>query len=204
MKQMTQYLIKIIIILSLLLSPIFSLPVHAQTVNNLIVSGSVTAIGSPDYSGVIGTYTFVGNHSGHNYWSHVSGSFTYYIYFNTLNSYNDWEIFTALDNEDYLFYESNVSADPPVDASWISNTLHYSAASISVTEETATPEPEIDIKGNGSSITDGNTFPSFSNYTKFVSTDVSTGANARTYTISNIGTASLTISGVWKIGRAHV
>ncbi len=194
MKRTTQCLIKTIIILSLLLSPIFSLPVQAQTVNNLIVSGSVTATGTPDYSGVIGTYTHAGTHNSHNYWSHTSGINTYYIYYNT--TYNDWEIFTALDSVDFLFYSSIASAPTPLDASWTSNLDHYSTASITVTEESATPVPEIDIKGNGSTITDGSTFPSFSNYTKFVSTDVSTGANARTYTIYNIGTGALTISGV--------
>lgn len=194
MKRITQYLIKTIIVFSLLVSPIFSLPVHAQGVNNLIVAGSVTATGSPDYSGVIGTYSFAGTHNSHNYWSHTSGSNTYYIYYNS--SYSDWEISTALDSEDYLFFASGVSGDLPLDASWTSNNLHYSSASISVTEESATPVPEIDIKGNGSSITDGSTSPSFSNYTKFVSADISTGSNTRTYTIYNIGTAALTISDV--------
>ena len=194
MKRTTQYLIKTMIILSFLLSPIFSMPVQAQTVNNLIVAGSVTATGTPDYSGVIGTYTSAGTHNGHNLWSHTSGGSTYYIYYNS--TYNDWEIFTALDSEDFLFYSSIASAPTPLDASWTSNTNHYSVASITVTEESATPVPEIDIKGNGSSITDGNTYPSFGNYTKFVSTDVSAGANTRTYTIYNIGTGSLTISGV--------
>ena len=187
-------MIKTIIILTLLLSPIFSLPVKAQTVNNLIVAGSVTPTGSPDYSGVIGTYTPAGTHNSHNLWSRTSGGSTYYIYYNS--TYNDWEIFTALDSVDFLFYSSVASAPTPLDASWTSNGDHYSLASITVTEELATPVPEIDIKGNSTSITDGNTFPSFSNFTKFVSADVSSGTNTRTYTIYNIGTGALTISGV--------
>ena len=194
MKRSIQYLIKTIIILSLLLSPIFSLPVHAQTVNNLIVAGSVTPLGSPDYSGVIGTYTPAGTHNSHNLWSRTSGGSTYYIYYNS--TFNDWEIFTALDSNDYLFYSSVASAPTPLDASWTSNGAHYSLASITVTEESATPVPEIDIKGNSTSITDGNTFPSFSNFTKFVSADVSSGTTTRTYTIYNIGTGALDISGV--------
>ena len=71
MKRITPYLIKAIIILSLLLSRIFSSPVQAQSANNLIVAGSVTATGTPDYSGVIGTYTHAGTHNSHNFWSHT-------------------------------------------------------------------------------------------------------------------------------------
>ena len=53
-------------------------------------------------------------------------------------------------------------------------------------------DPEIDIKGNSVSITDGDVTPSLSDHTDFGNVLVSTPF-ARTYTISNSGTSNLTI-----------
>ena len=70
---MKQYLIKIILILSLLLSPIFTLAASAAA-GDLNVSGITTP------SVANGTYTLAGTYSGYNYWLLTVGSTTYYIY----------------------------------------------------------------------------------------------------------------------------
>ena len=54
-------------------------------------------------------------------------------------------------------------------------------------------DPEIDIKGNSVSITNGDVTPSLSDHTDFGSVIVSTGF-ARSYTISNSGTSDLTFN----------
>ena len=56
--------------------------------------------------------------------------------------------------------------------------------------------PEIDVKGNSTSIAINDITPSFADQTKFGSVDISTGSKTRTYTIENTGGAALTISGV--------
>ncbi|MEO7313013.1 MAG: choice-of-anchor D domain-containing protein, partial [Chitinophagaceae bacterium] len=55
--------------------------------------------------------------------------------------------------------------------------------------------PEIDITGNGVSIADGDVTPSLTDHTDFG--DVTTGNNlVRTYTVTNSGTANLTVSSI--------
>ena len=56
--------------------------------------------------------------------------------------------------------------------------------------------PEINVLGNGTTITDGDTTPSGSDHTDFGSTDVTSGTVTRTFTIQNLGTASLTVGPV--------
>ena len=56
--------------------------------------------------------------------------------------------------------------------------------------------PEIDVKGNGISIVDGDNTPSTTDDTDFGSTTVSTGSITKTYTIVNTGTTSLVVDGV--------
>ena len=55
--------------------------------------------------------------------------------------------------------------------------------------------PEIDVRGNGTSIADGDTTPSTSDHTDFGSVDTSSGTVTRTFTIANTGTASLSLTG---------
>lgn len=55
--------------------------------------------------------------------------------------------------------------------------------------------PEMDVKGNGVSIIDGDSTPATSDYTDFGTVDVSTGTLTRTFTIDNIGTAALNLTG---------
>jgi len=56
--------------------------------------------------------------------------------------------------------------------------------------------PEIDIAGNGVSITDGDTTPAVADDTDFGAVGLLGGSNANTFTITNSGTAVLNITGI--------
>ncbi|MFT3746473.1 MAG: MBG domain-containing protein [Pyrinomonadaceae bacterium] len=57
---------------------------------------------------------------------------------------------------------------------------------------TATP-PEINVKGNGVSILDGDVTPSLSDHSDFGTADVASGTVVRTFTIENLGGSDLTL-----------
>lgn len=57
-------------------------------------------------------------------------------------------------------------------------------------------EQEINVQGNATSIVDGDTTPSLTDWTDFGSTDVTTGTVSRTFTIQNTGTLNLTVGAV--------
>ena len=57
-----------------------------------------------------------------------------------------------------------------------------------------TAGPEINVLGNGTTIIDGDTTPSGADHTDFGSTDFPSGTVTRTFTIQNLGTASLTLN----------
>jgi len=59
--------------------------------------------------------------------------------------------------------------------------------------------PEMDIKGNGVSIPDGDTTPSTTDHTDFGSADISNGTVIRTFSIENTGTADLNLSGMPRV-----
>lgn len=59
----------------------------------------------------------------------------------------------------------------------------------------ATPFAEIAISGNGTDITDGDTTPSFTDATDFGSVDISGGTNSNTFTIDNLGSINLNLTG---------
>ena len=71
--------------------------------------------------------------------------------------------------------------------------------------ESGSGSPEMNVTGNGLSISDGDASPSTLDHTDFGTTDVSGGTSAHTFTIENSGTAALTLSGSPKvlIGGAH-
>ena len=58
-----------------------------------------------------------------------------------------------------------------------------------------TPQPEINLQGNATSIVDGDTTPTTGDFTDFGSTIVGVGFT-RTFTIQNTGTASMTIGAI--------
>lgn len=54
-------------------------------------------------------------------------------------------------------------------------------------------DPEINIQGNGSSITDGDAIPTLTDHTDFGNQSVCSGSVVRTFTIQNTGSSNLTI-----------
>ncbi|MGI2336520.1 MAG: YDG domain-containing protein [Dehalogenimonas sp.] len=66
-------------------------------------------------------------------------------------------------------------------------------------------EPEMNVQGNGATITDGDTTPSSADHTDFGSIAATGGTVVRTFTIENIGYANLTLDGAPKvvIGGTH-
>ena len=55
--------------------------------------------------------------------------------------------------------------------------------------------PEMDVRGNGLSIADGDATPSAADHTDFGSADVTSGTVTRTFTIGNTGTDTLSLTG---------
>jgi hypothetical protein len=64
---------------------------------------------------------------------------------------------------------------------------------------TGTVEPEINLKGNSTSIASGDVTPSSADHTDFGETDISSGTVVRTFTIENLGSDQLTLSGTPKV-----
>ncbi|MCA0154472.1 choice-of-anchor D domain-containing protein, partial [Winogradskyella vincentii] len=60
---------------------------------------------------------------------------------------------------------------------------------------TATSGPEINILGNATTIVDGDATPSVADDTDFGNVDVTIGTNANTFTIQNLGTTDLSLTG---------
>ena len=61
------------------------------------------------------------------------------------------------------------------------------------------PAPEINVKGNSTTIAAGDTTPGTTDGTDFGSAAANTGANARSFTIENTGNAALNLSGTPKV-----
>gem|GEM_PF-5656988 len=68
---------------------------------------------------------------------------------------------------------------------------------------TGTATPEINLQGNGVSITDGDATPSTTDHTDFDSTEVTTGTVDRTYTVQNIGSGALNLTLPVLVGGAN-
>jgi hypothetical protein len=187
---MKRSLIKILILLCLLLSPILTLVAPAAAVD-LYVSGITTP------STANGTYTFAGTYSGYNYWSLTVGPTTYVIYNDTYGSGPEryWNLDTDFNDEgtlSVLFYSSSPStSSPPTGLNWSPD---VGTGSLTVTS--GTPAPEIAILGNGTSIQDGSATISSANFTNIGSASISGGTASRTFTINNTGSATLILSGL--------
>ncbi|HOL66453.1 MAG TPA: choice-of-anchor D domain-containing protein, partial [bacterium] len=62
-----------------------------------------------------------------------------------------------------------------------------------------TTEPEINVQGKGATIPNGDTSPSTADDTDFGAVDINGGTVAHTFTIQNLGTAILTLTGTPKV-----
>jgi len=59
--------------------------------------------------------------------------------------------------------------------------------------------PEINVKGNNVSIADGDSTPSLTDHTDFGSVNVTSGNVVRTFTVENLGTADLLLTGIPRV-----
>jgi len=156
---------------------------------NLVVSG----VPAGTYSGANGTYAPNGTVNGHTSWKHTTNG--YYIYY--CSTYNDWEINTATDCGDYLFFTNPTSAEPPL-GSWTQNPNppYNFTTTAYIAEAGAALVPEINVNGNAYSIVDGNYSPNFQYGTKFGSCNITSTSISRSYIIENKGTGALSITGI--------
>jgi hypothetical protein len=169
----------------------------------LFLSGSAFALdlvvaNSPaPYTAVNGTYIQQsGQINGYAYWKHESSE--YYIF----NYYGYWTIDDDTDAEDdgseVLFADDGdgTAATPKDVSAWIYGlkTGNSGAAPISVSEVSV--NPEINLKGNNTSIASLDNTPSFSDHTKFGSALPNSGTVTRTFTIQNTGAVALTVGAI--------
>jgi len=130
-------------------------------------------------------------------WSTASGATSYKLYVSTNSSFSSH--ITG-----YNGYSTS-STNHVVTGVSPSTTYYYrlkaynsageSGYSGSKTVATAAPMPEMNLSGNGSSISDGDSSPSTADHTDFGSVDVSSGSVAHTFTISNSGLGTLNLTG---------
>jgi hypothetical protein len=71
--------------------------------------------------------------------------------------------------------------------------------SVSVVHLNGDSGPEMDVRGNSVSITDGDATPSLSDWTDFGATAVTGGTVSHTFTIHNLGDTNLNLTGVPKV-----
>ena len=79
------------------------------------------------------------------------------------------------------------------------NTSTGDTSEFSACRTIAAPTPEMDVKGNGVSIADGDASPSLADHTDFGSAAVAGGTVSRTFTIENTGTSALNLTGTPKV-----
>ena len=159
----------------------FAIGGYGYTPEDLVITGITGAASVANTE-----YIHQGVTNGFEYWKSANN---YYIY----NDGSFWDIDNDLSGVNSLFFSANNSTSPSVldVTSW---TLDTGTGTPVIS--TATAIPNINLTGNGTSITINDATPSFSDYTKFGSINFSSGSRTRTYTIENTGGAALTITGV--------
>jgi len=156
---------------------------------DLIVGGSHAT-----YADMNGTYKPCSNVNGYSAWKHATLS--YYIWYNP--EFNTWIIDnnTTYDGStDLILFNDqdwNGGASPTAVVNWADQ--DNNKQDITVSEVSL--NPEIDIRGNSTSIVSGDASPSFADYTKFGSALSSGGTTTRTFTIQNTGAAALTLGAI--------
>jgi 2-keto-3-deoxy-6-phosphogluconate aldolase len=166
---------------------IFTISGDAFIPRNVIVSNITTPAAAN------GTYIYQGIQNEFQYWKHESQE--YYIFNDEYSNSNYWNIDVDLidTDNDYLFFSGSAAVAPVGLTSWNVNTNAGNISSGSPTIVYASPE--IDIKGNGNSMTDGSSTPTASNHTDFGPVAVPSATISRTFTINNTGNVSLSLSG---------
>lgn len=99
----------------------------------------------------------------------------------------DFSSFTALNNQANVYIRLTVSG--------ASGTGNNRFDNVRFNGTSASPSPEINLVGNGVSIASGDTTPSLTDFTDFGTTATAGGTIVRTFTIENLGTAALNLTG---------
>lgn len=168
---------------------------YAVTPQFVQVSGGTAANGIYEKVGLHGYFN-------HEYWRRLDGA--YYLYSDKWaagGNGNFWNLDNDLDDEnEYISYSVSSGGQgaefndalfatftsPDIMEGWDSRN---GAVTVTIYEAL----PEINITGNGITITDGDATPSSTDHTDFGSVLVSGGTISRTFTISNSGSATLTL-----------
>jgi uncharacterized repeat protein (TIGR02543 family) len=164
------------------------------------VAQSLVVSGITEPSAANGTYLHQGVINNSQYWKHQT--LNYFLYFDEYSGAGYWNIDNnTIDGDNGYFYKASEDGTPLGLTSWTAGTLGSPPAPAgSPVISPAVLSPEINLKGNSTSIATNDNIPSFADQTKFGSVDVAatdvTGFRTRTYTIENTGGAALTISGI--------
>lgn len=168
----------------------------------IVLSSSVFAI-DLNVTGITGAYSDANGiyhsqgilaRSGVQYWKHESKE--YYIYYDeyqTETGWYYWYLDIDTDDEDSNIPNGSIaySDEDPSTVSPAGITMYDGALANGTTFPMTIAEystiPEINITGNGTSISSGNTTPLLNNHTKFGSANISGGNASRMFTIQNTG-----------------
>ena len=100
-------------------------------------------------------------------------------------------------------YTNNAPATYPTGTTTVTWTATDASGNTAICNQTVTVNgAKINVKGNGTTIADGNTTPSTIDGTDFGSQSVCTGTVMKMYTIHNTSTVPLTVTGITKSGKA--
>ena len=144
-----------------------------------------------------GTFT---TKEGHTYPKYKSSS-GYYIYFDLYTSASGnrfWNIDNDLDDTMVFYYRGDNDKDfsfPPP-SGWSNSDVD----GLDPVPTVSLYGPEIEVHGNNTLIALGDNTPSTADHTDFEEIKTNSGSVVKTYTIKNIGSQSLTISGVNVVG----
>ena len=144
------------------------------------------------YSNANGTYIYQGILNEYPYWKHAT--LNYFIYNDIFSSSYYWNIDTDTDDANSLFYSTSNGENPsPV------NVPGWTALDGAGTPTIVYSGPEMDVKGNGNSISDGSAAPTSTNDTDFGSVSAAAGTVSHTFTIYNTGYVGLNLGGTPKV-----
>ena len=168
----------------------FNIQGYGYVAQSIVISGITVP------SAVNGTYIIqVGDVNNFPSWKHQT--LGYYLYYGI---YTDGKGYWYIDNntnvtQEYFYIESE-NGTPVGLTGWKVDTTVDPLPTGSPVISYAVLAPEINLKGNSTSIAFNDVTPSFLDHTKFGSVNISAGSRTRTFTIENTGGAALTISGV--------
>lgn len=166
-----------------------------------LVAKSLTVSGITHPTEANGTYAYQGIRNNHPYWKH--SSLNYYIHASSTGYeyLHRWAIDNDLDFSNGAPFYVPDNANTPCGLSWYKLSFYPTGSTTADNGAAGTPvvviaaEPEINVLAATSYlIADGASSPWINEGTHFGSLDIASGARARTFTIKNVGSATLNIS----------